>query len=669
MFAEVVMLENCSAANTTSKSLRECSYTEANRMPLDVNGLAFIESSIPFRTTSSGFVDFRLNVVEEEERSGILHRREMFSEVIESVPSIPGALCLLPSVVIVLSAILSQNVCFALFTGLIVGGTLISAYNPFEGFLRAGDTFLYDALQGADQGLLLFTWFMAGLVGVISRNGGALGLGKVFVQYATSARRAQMIAVLVGYLVFFDDYSSILIVGPTMRPVTDACGVSREKLAFFVDSTAAPVASVSILSTWIGFKLSVAQQLLQQMNISDDVFSILIGAIPYSFYPILAMSMAMLVAAMGKDFGPMLVAEQHARKKFGAKTVDKAADLVDSNLGSEPDMEPDPDTPPRAINALIPILSMLVAMASGIISSGVSRYYQALGDAAAPPSAVEILSHAETTKVLIWSSLLADAMAILLTIGQRLLTLEQCMAAWVAGIRSITVGFLTLVFAWGIGNMSTVLHVGSYVSSAFGPSFPINLLPPAAMLISAFVSVASGSSWGTMVLMFPIALPLTVAHDGDGPVRANDSLLATLGAIISGSMFGDHVSPISDTTILSSLCSSCDLMQHVRTQGPYACVVGLISLLLCLISSSSSAIVASMLLPIGILLLALILHVFGSSAEHPQTSTIQTRMKSLMSWKMFRRAVDDENDALVTSHKLAQEEMEAIEMGNTRSPV
>ena len=205
--------------------------------------------------------------------------------VLEDLYTIPGILCLFPSFLIVFVAVASQNVLLALFAGLYLGGMLISAYNPFTGLLRAGDTFMVDALREADMGMLLFTWFMAGLVGIISRSGGALGIGRAFAHHATTSSRAQVLlpappphpqprpaprhrapprrrprrrqglAWAAGVAIFFDDYSSILIVGPTLRPLVDACGVSREKLAFLVDSTAAPVAAVSVLSTWIGFEL------------------------------------------------------------------------------------------------------------------------------------------------------------------------------------------------------------------------------------------------------------------------------------------------------------------------------------------------------------------------------------------------------------------------------
>ena len=655
---------------------------------------------------------------------------------VRGVRVIPAFLCMTPAIVIVFMAVYTKNVVLALMSGLTVGGTLISGYNPFLGFMRAGDTFLYEAVQNADQGLLLFTWFMSGLVGLISRNGGAAGLGKFFARYATTSVRAQLLTAAAGILVFFDDYSSILIVGPTMRPMADACGMSRPKLAFLVDTMAAPVASISLVSTWIGFKLSVVQQQLAAMGVKEDGLSVLVRATTYSFYPIFAIYFAVLVAATGRDFGPMKEAEllarlrhrkrllarsaTHVRAGVRACTDDEngtdsisgththtSASLSSSNptpkstdplapdhwhslppalahphtssasslaghncqerggggvienrresergeegerqresdrvsLGAGRDeeeaesmteaagvgagvdvhMQHDEKKAMRAINAVLPVATMLVGMVGGILASGASRYYEDHADGinAPAPSMVHILSHAETTKVLIWASLTANLVAMLLALFQRLLTVEECMEAWIAGMRAVTVGLMTLLFAWGVGHMSQVLHVGPYMAGAVGSSLPAYLLPTIVTLLAALVSVASGSSWGAMVLLFPTVLPLALIGDtGEGRQHASQVLVGTIGAVISGSMFGDHVSPISDTTVLTSICTNCPIVDLIQCQAAYCGLVLGVSILASLLTAFVPESMGVVAYPAGFLTLYLALVFLSKSPAH-----------------------------------------------------
>ena len=269
----------------------------------------------------------------------------------------------------------------------------------------------------------------------------------------------------------------------------------------------------------------------------------------------------------------------------------------------DPHMQHDPAKPMRCINAAVPVGVMVVSMVGGIIASGVSQYYDEhpAGLSVPAPSLVEILSHAQTTKVLIWASLTANLAAVVLALGQGLLTIEQCMEAWIAGMRSVTVGLLTLLFAWGVGNMSQVLHVGPFVAGAVGTALPGWLLPTVVTIIAALVSVASGSSWGAMVLLFPTVLPLAlVSDDSDARERASKVLVATIGGVISGSMFGDHVSPISDTTVLTSICTACPIVSLVECQASYCVLVLLVSVLASLFTAGVSESVCLLAYPIGV---------------------------------------------------------------------
>ena len=668
-----------------------------------VTTLTDVEHEVMIMVEQTGVFDVHLQV----RRTG--NSTVLVSKGFHGVRVIPALLCMTPALVIVLMAVYTKNVVLALMSGLSVGGTLLTGYNPILGFMRAGDTFLYDAVQDADMGLLLFTWFMSGLVGLLSRSGGAAGLGQVFALYATTKVRAQLLTAAAGVMVFFDDYSSILIVGPTMRPMTDACGISRPKLAFLVDTMAAPVASISLVSTWIGFKLSIVQQQLEAMGVREDGLSVLVRATAYSFYPIFAIFFAFVIAATGRDFGPMLQAEREARiqackrrqraddtssgtsvsistlqskpafespvpvspdsvpsrsdtartgdfggREDGGRTVEVGCDGDDAGkqekhgrlsdaasntrtigqdaaddaakaageecgqdvqdetdalaIAVDPQMLHDRSKPMRAVNAVAPVGVMLLGMVGGIIASGASRYAESHMDGAAapPPSLVDILSNAETTKVLIWASLTANLVAMALALGQRLLTIEECMEAWIAGMRSVTLGLMTLLFAWGVGNMSQVLHVGPFMAGAVGSALPASLLPTVVTMIAALVSVASGSSWGAMVLLFPTVLPLAlVSSDDDSKSRerASQVLVGTIGGVISGSMFGDHVSPISDTTVLTSICTACPIVSLIHCQAWYCILVLAVSILAALLTAVVPESVALLAYPLGFVLL------------------------------------------------------------------
>ena len=230
---------------------------------------------------------------------------------------------------------------------------------------------------------------------------------------------------------------------------------------------------------------------------------------------------------------------------------------------------------------------------------------------------MDVLACAETTKVLIWASLVANLVAMVLALAQRLLTVEECMEAWIAGMRSVTLGLMTLVFAWGVGAMSEELHVGAYMSRAVGSAVPAAALPTVVTLISALVSVASGSSWGAMVLLFPTVLPLALAADARADGGASQVLVATIGGVISGAMFGDHVSPISDTTVLTSICTGCPIGALVHCQASYCALVLGVSVLASLATAVLPESLALLAYPAGGVALYAALVSLSSAAQHP----------------------------------------------------
>ena len=504
-----------------------------------------------------------------------------------NVPVEPAWLSLLPPLVAILFALIFREVVVSLFAGLWLGSLLLNGWDPLAATLRAVDKYPLEALQEADNvSIIVFSLLLGGMVGVMSRSGGTRGIVAALRPIATSPRRAQLFAWLVGIIIFFDDYANTLIVGNTMRPVTDRVRVSREKLAYIVDSTAAPVAAFAVISTWTGFEIALIGDALasaasqttdpvlsaQLLRASQNPFSIFLHSIPYLFYPIFAVLFVLIVGITGRDFGPMLKAERRARI---------TGDLV--RPGGEPAaevtgglMEPPPDKPHRWYNAGLPVLTVIVVTLLGLYRTGVA----AVGDGVTP-TLREIVGAADPFTTLIWGAASGCLVAMFLAVAGRILTLAQTIEAWIGGMRAVFLAMLILVLAWGLGDVVEALGTGAYLAGAIRDSLPVFALPALVFLVGATISFATGTSWGTMAILFPIVVPLAVAMgaavDFAGGVGYS-ILLGTISAVLAGAIFGDHCSPISDTTIMSSMASACDHLDHVRTQLPYAIVIALIAI-------------------------------------------------------------------------------------------
>jgi len=475
---------------------------------------------------------------------------------------------LLPPLLAITLALVFRDVLVALAVGVWMGTTMIAG-NPAAGFLRLIDTNVRDALSEPDHvAIIIFSMLLGGMVGVISRSGGALGVVRALEPLATTPRRAQVVTWLMGVLIFFDDYSNTLIVGNTMRPVTDRHMVSREKLAFLVDSTAAPVACIALVSTWIGYEVSLVGDALSKTGSDLNPFSIFLGSIPYAFYPFFALVAALAITVSGRDWGPMLRAERRARAgELLATTAQPLADYESSALA------PKEGTQCRWWNAAVPVILVVVVTLVGLYHTGRSSLLAA-GDTSRSLS--RIIGASDSFTVLLWASLIGLIAAIVLAVGQDILGVREAMAATVEGFKSMFMAFVVLTLAWSLGQVCTDLATAEFLRRAVGPSLPGAFLPVAVFLVAAAVSFATGTSWGTMAILTPLAVPWALeAGVGDPQI-----LSGTVAAILGGSVFGDHCSPISDTTILSSMASGCDHVDHVRTQLPYALFAAGVALIL-----------------------------------------------------------------------------------------
>ena len=476
---------------------------------------------------------------------------------------------LLPALVAIGLAMVFRQVVLALWVGVWLGASLL-AQNPGTGFLRSLDHYVVGAMADADHvSVIIFSLMLGGMVGIIARSGGAMGLANGFTHLATNRQRGQLAGWLMGLVIFFDDYANSLLVGTSMRPITDKLKISREKLAFLVDATAAPVASLAIISSWIGMEVGTIAQQLHANSVNADAYTVFLQTIPYRFYPILMLVFGFVLVMSKRDFGPMLRAETRAAKE-GKVMRDGAKPASDFEAKA---LEPVEGKPHRWLNAAIPVFTVVVVVMVGMWLDG--RSILMSDDPAGNWGVLDAFTKGNSFHALMWASFTGCLVAASLTMGQRILTLRQIMDAWLQGIKSMVGAMVILVLAWAMGSVCKDVGTANWLVGAIGDWLPSGLLPAAVFIVAALVSFATGTSWGTMGILFPLVVPLAVEL-GPGD---HHLLLGTVSSVLAGSVWGDHCSPISDTTILSSMASSCDHVDHVRTQLPYALVVGLVSVL------------------------------------------------------------------------------------------
>ena len=503
------------------------------------------------------------------------------TEAEEATPDV-GWLSILPALLAIVAALAFRQVIIALFLGVWVGAWIATG-DPLlgwaTGLFATIQTYILDALADDDHAaIILFSMMIGGTVGLIQKNGGTAAIVASVTRWARTAGRGQLATAVLGVLVFFDDYANTLIVGGTMRPITDRLRVSREKLAYIVDSTAAPVACLAFVTTWIGYEVGLIGDAVAKLPGYDEAaYSIFLGSIPYSFYPLLALFFVFAVVTTRRDFGPMLAAERRARQTgqlFRPGSTAEAAQ-AESEL-----LEPPAEAPKRLINAVLPIATLVVGVLIGLWITGRAAVLEA-GDAV---TIRNVVGEANSYAAMMWASLASVVVAVALSVGQRILTLEEAMDAWFAGMRSMLLAVIILVLAWALSNVNTALGTSQWLVDQLSGTLSPGIVPALVFLLAAATAFATGSSWGTMGILMPLVIPLAwgvLAADGlHTSGEYTHIIYSTVSAVLAGSVWGDHCSPISDTTILSSLASQCDHIDHVRTQLPYALTVGAVALLL-----------------------------------------------------------------------------------------
>ncbi len=487
----------------------------------------------------------------------------------------PLWMSILPPLVAIVMALLIKEVISSLFVGILTGTFLMALYGGASpasalggGLLRVVDTYVVGSLFDADHVMIIvFTLIIGGMVRIITANGGMQGVVNRLSRRARGPRSGQLMTFFMDLCIFFDDYSNTLVVGNTMRPIADKLKVSREKLAYIVDSTSAPVVAVAFVTTWIGAELSYIQDGIRAIGLEASAYSVFFHSLAYSFYPFLTLGFVLMIIFSGRDFGPMLTAERKARQTTLMET----------------EMTNSVAKPAHIIDALIPLTVLIFGTIIGLIATGYdASVWQASTGFFSKLSAT--IGAANSYKALLWASILSLLTAIVVTLLRGDMKFGKIMEEMVEGFKAMFNAVLILTMAWAIALVTKDMHTAEFVSQLLVQwSLSPVVVPVLTFLLAALIGFSTGTSWGTMAILYPLILPASwlLCQEQGLSVEATMPLFYNVVAsVLAGSVMGDHCSPISDTTIMSSLASSCNHLQHVRTQMPYALTVGGVAMLI-----------------------------------------------------------------------------------------
>ncbi|RKP23760.1 Na+/H+ antiporter family-domain-containing protein [Syncephalis pseudoplumigaleata] len=672
----------------------------------------------PFAITASGAHSLAVHLGHEQARLDRQPAREPLPDIV--IHALPGWITLLPIVVLIAVALISKQVLLALFCGVFLSAMFINFYNPLTGFLRAADYYMVEALSDPDHDkVLLFTWFLASLIALIQRSGGAEGLAQVVTRWATTRWRGLWVTFILGMVIFFDDFASCLIVGTNMVQVTDLLKISREKLAFFVHATSSPPASVAPVSSWIGYEVGLIADELRKLGNTTDPFMIFLKTIVGRFYPIFMIIFLVALNVLKRDFGPMLRAERRAyrtgqvapdppgrqkrersssgsgssgsstdaateggfasgmmqrlfrrRKNRSLETIseemtekdveaatatatvadndndnshgtststsnnDEKASSIESQADEdiEDPVRPIPGKPRRWINAVLPIAINVFLIILGIFVTGyyATRKLQQAGESVSIDIAT-MAGNGDSYGALIYASLFTSIFSIILYKAQNILTVADSLQHWVVGIKEVFEPVLILTLAWAIGTALNELRTAHFIVGVLRGSLDPRIMPTLVFITSCVISFVTGTSWGTMAILFPLAIPLAAALQPGSEAAIVD----TVASILTGAIFGDQCSPISGTSVMSALSSKCPLPAHVTTQLPYALVVALVSIVFGYLPVGFRLYPAGVAIPVGGAAIFVIIFLFGSKVELDENEAEETIMERIRG--LFRR--------------------------------
>ena len=486
---------------------------------------------------------------------------------------------LVPPIVAIILALITKEVYSSLFVGILLGALFYSNFNPITGL----DAIINDGMVPAvadSAGIMLFLVILGAMVALINRAGGSAAFGRWAEAHIKTRAGAMFATFLLGVLIFVDDYFNCLTVGSVMLPVTDRHKISRAKLAYLIDATAAPVCMIAPISSWAAAVSGVVEDY--------NGFDLFVRAIPYNFYSLLTFVFIIALILMKFDYGPMRLHEMNARFKNDLYTTGDRADgdndAIDCNQNG------------RVIDLILPVAVLIVTCFAGLVYAG--GYWDASGDYY--HDFVGAFGNTDAFVALPWGSLIALVFTIIYFLCRRLITFKDSMACLPKGFINMVPAIMILTFATSLKNMTGLLggkyFVASVMNSAAGSLF--SFLPAIIFLVGCFLAFATGTSWGTFGILIPIVVAV---FENSNP----ELMIISISACMAGAVCGDHCSPISDTTIMSSAGAQCNHVNHVSTQLPYAMTAAAVSFVTYIIAGFTQT--AWISLPIGIVLMLAVL--------------------------------------------------------------
>ncbi|WP_308780201.1 Na+/H+ antiporter NhaC family protein [uncultured Clostridium sp.] len=533
-----------------------------------------------------------------------------------------GFLTLIPPLVAIVLAFLTKNVIISLFVGTLAGTFLVSLVDSsFMGalvnsFLDFVSRVLNSLADPWNAGIILQVLVIGGVIHLVAKMGGAKAVAEALARKAKTAKSTQLVTLLLGLAVFFDDYANSLIVGPIMKPVADKMKISRERLSFIIDATAAPIAGLAIVSTWVGLEVGLINDaFVNGVGQQVDAFGVFLQTIPYRFYNILILFFVFITSFLLKDFGPMYKAEIEARRreiKEGKKNNSSESNIEHAEL------EPKEGIKLSIWNAIIPIGTLVV---TALICFYFSGYSSIMGGedialqqimTSSPMSfraIQEAFSASDASVALFQSALLSSIVAMAIGVIKKIFTISEAIETWIDGMKPLLITGVILLLAWSLSSVIKDLGTAKYLVTLLSGSLPNFLLPSLIFVLAAIISFATGTAYGTMGILMPLAIPLAYSMNPD-----MSYVIVSTSAVLTGAIFGDHCSPISDTTILSSMGAGCNHIAHVNTQMWYALFVASITIVFGYIPAGFG-LQWYIVLPISLLAVYLGVQILGKKVE------------------------------------------------------
>ncbi|MFD1405263.1 Na+/H+ antiporter NhaC family protein [Robinsoniella peoriensis] len=496
---------------------------------------------------------------------------------------------LIPPVVAIVLALITKEVYSSLFLGILVGGLFFSGFG-FEGTVTHifNDGFIKVLSDSYNVGILVFLVILGCMVSLMNRAGGSAAFGRWAGKKIKTRVGAQLATIVLGVLIFIDDYFNCLTVGSVMRPVTDQHQVSRAKLAYLIDATAAPICIIAPISSWAAAVTGFVE--------GEDGFSIFIRAIPYNFYALLTIVMMVGLVLLKVDFGSMAVHEKNARKGDLFSTGDKIGNFDEDDISNPHG---------SVLDLMIPILSLIVCCVIGMIYTG--GFF-------AGKDFITAFSNSDASVGLALGSFFGMVITIILYNIRKVLNFNDCMACLPDGFKAMVPAILILTFAWTLKAMTDSLGAADFVAGAMAQCAGdlMKFLPAIIFLVGCGLAFATGTSWGTFGILIPIVVAV---FEKSNP----ELMIISISACMAGAVCGDHCSPISDTTIMASAGARCNHVNHVTTQLPYAVTAAVVSFLTYILAGFVQS--AWIALPFGIVLMLVVL-VFARMVSQNQQETL-----------------------------------------------